>query len=181
LPEFVRKINVDEKWMYWSKRVTLPYKPHIGILSCSPEIDPINSLTPDNHGGNMYLPDMGPGSVTYLPVRTQGGRLLIGDAHGCQGDGEVCDIAVEYATATTIRVDLIKGWHIGWPLLENDEVIIEQEISGNEISCRRRQPDLKRKISAWKCRDITPPIVFCQGDGTAALHWRNHRRKAQHA
>jgi amidase len=124
LPEIVRKINVDEKWVYWSDRVTLPYKPHIGTLSCSPEIDSISSLTPDNHGGNMDLPDMGPGSVTYLPVRSAGGRLFIGDAHACQGDGEVCGVAVEYATVTTIRVDLIKGWNIEWPRLENDEVIM---------------------------------------------------------
>ena len=72
LPEIVRKIDVDENWVYWSDRVTLPYKPHIGTLSCSPEIDSINSLTPDNHGGNMDLPDMGPGSITYLPVRSPG-------------------------------------------------------------------------------------------------------------
>ncbi len=124
LPEIVRKINVDEKWVYWSDRVTLPYKPHVGTLSCSPEIDSISSLTPDSHGGNMDLPDMGPGSVTYLPVRSAGGRLFIGDAHACQGDGEVCGVAVEYATATTIRVDLIKGWNIEWPRLENDEVIM---------------------------------------------------------
>ncbi|MDP3827876.1 MAG: acetamidase/formamidase family protein, partial [Polaromonas sp.] len=38
LPEIVRKIDVDEDGVYWSKRVTLPYKPHIGTLSCSPEI-----------------------------------------------------------------------------------------------------------------------------------------------
>ena len=70
LPEIVRKIDVDEDGVYWSPRVTLPYRPHIGTLSCSPEIDSINTLTPDSHGGNMDLPDMGPGSITYLPVRT---------------------------------------------------------------------------------------------------------------
>jgi amidase len=53
LPEVVRKIDLDEEWVYWSPRVKLPYRPHIGTLSCSPEIDSINSLTPDNHGGNM--------------------------------------------------------------------------------------------------------------------------------
>ena len=64
LPEIVRKILVDEKTVHWSDKVKLPYKPHIGTLSCSPEIDSISSLTPDNHGGNMDLPDMGPGTVT---------------------------------------------------------------------------------------------------------------------
>jgi len=124
LPEIVRKIDVDEDGVYWSKRVTLPYRPHIGTLSCSPEIDSINTLTPDAHGGNMDLPDMGPGSITYLPVRTAGARLFIGDAHACQGDGEVCGTAVEYASTTTITVDLIKGWAIEWPRLENEHRIL---------------------------------------------------------
>lgn len=124
LPEKVRKINLDEEYVYWSDRVTLPYRPHIGTLSCSPEIDSINSLVPDNHGGNMDLPDMGPGSVTYLPVRSPEGRLFIGDAHACQGDGEVCGTAVEYATTTTITVDVIKGWNIEWPRLETEEFIM---------------------------------------------------------
>ena len=124
LPEIVRKINVDETSVYWSDRVTLPYKPHIGTLSLSPEIDSINSLTPDNHGGNMDLPDMGPGSITYLPVRSPGARLFIGDAHACQGDGEVCGVAIEYPTTTTIHVDLIKGWQIEWPRLEKEEFIM---------------------------------------------------------
>jgi amidase len=124
LPEVVRKIDVDEEWVRWSDRVSLPYKPHIGTLSLSPEIDSINSLTPDNHGGNMDLPDMGPGSITYLLVRTEGARLFIGDAHACQGDGEVCGIAVEYPTVTTIRVDLIKGWTIEWPRLEREDFIM---------------------------------------------------------
>ncbi len=124
LPEVVRKIDVDEDGVYWSKRVTLPYRPHIGTLSCSPEIDSINTLTPDSHGGNMDLPDMGPGSITYLPVRTPGARLFIGDAHACQGDGEVCGTAVEYPSTTTIRVDVIKGWALEWPRLENEDVVM---------------------------------------------------------
>jgi acetamidase/formamidase len=124
LPEIVRKIDVDEDGVYWSPRVKLPYRPHIGTLSCSPEIDSINTLTPDSHGGNMDLPDMGPGSVTYLPVRTPGARLFIGDAHACQGDGEVCGTAVEYPSTTTIHVDLIKGWRIEWPRLENEHLLM---------------------------------------------------------
>ncbi|MDR5815385.1 MULTISPECIES: acetamidase/formamidase family protein [unclassified Caballeronia] len=124
LPEVVRKIRIDEENVYWSKRNTLPYKPHIGTLSLSPEIDSINSLTPDNHGGNMDVPDMGPGSITYLPVRSPGGRLFIGDAHACQGDGEVCGTAVEYQSTTTVRVDLIKGWRIDWPRLENEDALM---------------------------------------------------------
>jgi len=124
LPEITRKVPVNEKEVRWSARVVLPYAPHIGTLSTSPEIDSINSLTPGSHGGNMDLPDMGPGSITYLPVRSPGARLFIGDAHACQGDGEVCGTAVEYASETTIRVDLIKNWTLEWPRLEREDFIM---------------------------------------------------------
>jgi len=67
---------------------------------------------------------MGPGTITYLPVRSPGGSLFIGDAHACQGDGEVCGVAVEFPTVTTITVDLIKGYTIEWPRLEADDFIM---------------------------------------------------------
>ena len=124
LPEIVKKVDLDEKFIYWSKNITLPYRPHIGTLSCSPEIDAINSLTPDNHGGNMDIPDIAPGSITYLPVRSPGARIFIGDAHACQGDGELCGTGVEFPTHTTIHVNLIKDWGINWPRLENEQVIM---------------------------------------------------------
>jgi amidase len=124
LPEVVKKVNVDENGIYWSDKLTLPYKPHIGTLSCSPEIDSINSLTPDNHGGNMDVPDVAPGAIIYLPVRTPGARIFIGDAHACQGDGELCGTGVEIASYTTIHIDLIKGWTLDWPRLENEEMIM---------------------------------------------------------
>ena len=67
---------------------------------------------------------MGPGTVTYLPVRVEGARVFIGDAHACQGDGEVCGVAVEYATFTTITVNVIKDQAIEWPRLEGDDFIM---------------------------------------------------------
>jgi acetamidase/formamidase len=124
LPEKVRRIPIDETHVYWSERNVFTYRPHIGTVGVSPEIDSISSLTPDQHGGNMDLPDIGPGSITYFPVRAEGGRLFIGDAHASQGDGEACGTAVEYASTTTIRVDLIKGWAIDWPRLENPDMIM---------------------------------------------------------
>ena len=161
LPEIVRKIDVDEDGVYWSRRVTLPYKPHIGTLSCSPEIDSINTLTPDAHGGNMDLPDMGPGSITYLPVQTAGGRLFIGDAHACQGDGEVCGTAVEFASTTTIELDLIKGWQIDWPRLENEAVIMA-------IGSARPLEDATR--IAWRA-STSAPTAYRQATPISRAVW----------
>ena len=118
LPEVVRKLLVDEETVHWNDRIKLPYKPHIGTLSCSPQIDSISSLTPDNHGGNMDLPDMGPGTVTYLPVRVPGARLFIGDAHACQGDGEVDQTAIETSLRGRLQLTVRKGMTLAWPRAE---------------------------------------------------------------
>jgi len=124
LPEIVRKVTVTEDGVRWDDRITLPYEPFIGTIGTAPEIDSINSLTPGNHGGNMDLPDVGPGSTLYLPVRAEGALLYLGDGHAVQGDGELCGVAIEFPTTTTMTLDLVKGWTLDWPRLENDEFIM---------------------------------------------------------
>ncbi|WP_425457896.1 acetamidase/formamidase family protein [Aureimonas fodinaquatilis] len=121
LPEKVRKLNVDkDEGIVWNDRITLPYEPFIGTIGTAPEIEAISSLVPDYYGGNMDLPDVAPGAVVYLPVNTEGAYLFLGDCHAAQGDGELCGVAVEHPTVTTVQVDLIKGWTIRSPRLEND-------------------------------------------------------------
>lgn len=124
LPEIVKMIELNDQHVYWSDRITLPYKPHVGTISCSPEIDSINALTPDQHGGNMDMPDIAPGNVVFLPVQVPGARFFLGDCHACQGEGEVCGVAVEHAAVVTIRIELLKGWTLAWPRLESEEFIM---------------------------------------------------------
>ena len=50
--------------------------------------------------------------------------LYLGDCHATQGDGELCGVAVEMASTTTVQVDLIKKWKIAWPRLENADCIM---------------------------------------------------------
>lgn len=122
LPERVKKLEVTEgKGTVWNDRITLPYEPFIGTIGTSPEIEVISSLVPDYYGGNMDLPDVAPGAVIYLPVNTEGAYLYVGDCHAAQGDGELCGVAIEHPTVTTLRVDLIKGWTIKTPRLENEK------------------------------------------------------------
>ena len=124
LPELVKKFEVTETHVKFSDRITLPYDPFIGTLSVSPEIEAISSLVPDNYGGNMDLPDVRPGAVVYFPVRKEGAYLYVGDCHAAQGDGELCGVAVEHPTVTTLTVDLIKGWSFAWPRLETEDFIM---------------------------------------------------------
>lgn len=123
LPERVRKLEVTaEHGVRWNDRITLPYQPFIGTIGTSPEIEAISSLQPDYYGGNMDLPDVAPDSVIYLPVNAKGALLYLGDCHAAQGDGELCGVAIEHPTVTTVQVDLIKNWRIAWPRLETATV-----------------------------------------------------------
>ena len=124
LPEVVRKVNVDENGVYWSDRITLPYEPFIGTIGVAPEIEAITSLQPDYYGGNMDLPDVAPGAILYLPVQHAGAYLHLGDCHAVQGDGELCGVAIEQPSTTTVQVDLIKGMTIAWPRLETDTMLM---------------------------------------------------------
>lgn len=125
LPIKVKKLHVDAKTgTKWNDKITLPYVPFIGTIGTSPEIEAITSLQPDYYGGNMDLPDVGVGAVIYLPVNTKGALLYLGDCHATQGDGELCGVALEHPTVTTIQIDLIKGWTIHTPRLETEDFIM---------------------------------------------------------
>jgi amidase len=125
LPERVKKLHVTaEHGTVWNERITLPYRPFIGTIGTSPEIEAISSLQPDTHGGNMDLPDVAPDAVIYLPVNAPGALLYLGDCHAAQGDGELCGVAIEHPTVTIVQVDLIKSWPIRWPRLETAEFIM---------------------------------------------------------
>ena len=124
LPERVKKMEVTEQGIHFNSKITLPYEPFIGTLGISPEIEAVTSLQPDYWGGNMDLPDVAPGAVVYFPVHRKDAYLYLGDCHGTQGDGELCGVAVEIPSTTTVHVDLIRGWHITWPRLENERFIM---------------------------------------------------------
>ncbi|CAN5529943.1 acetamidase/formamidase family protein [soil metagenome] len=124
LPERVMKYEVTEQGVKFNDRIMLPYEPFIGTLGVSPEIEAVSSLQPDYWGGNMDMPDVAPGAVVYFPVLHDKAFLFLGDCHGRQGDGELCGVAVEMASTTTVQVDLVKKWAISWPRLETQDFIM---------------------------------------------------------
>jgi acetamidase/formamidase len=124
LPEIVKKLEVTTEGTVWNDDITIPYEPFIGTISTSPKIDSVNALTPFKHGGNMDLPDVRPGNTVYLPVEVEGGYVYLGDCHAAQGDGELCGVALEHPTNTTITVDLIEDWELEWPRLESDDFVM---------------------------------------------------------
>ena len=62
--------------------------------------------------------------MTSLPVQVEGARTFIRDAHACQGNVEVCGVAVEYLTFATFTANAIKNYNIECPRLETDDFIM---------------------------------------------------------
>jgi amidase len=149
LPEKVKRVRLDENGVYWSEKITLPYEPFIGTIGTSPEIEAISSLVPDYYGGNMDVPDVGPGAIIYLPVNIAGALLYLGDCHAIQGDGELCGVAMEMPATVEIQIDLIKRHPIGWPQLETkDKVIFIGSARPLEDAARIAYRELVRWVAA---------------------------------
>ena len=60
-------------------------------------------MPPRRTGGNVDIRQLVAGSTLFLPVEVEGGLFSVGDAHGAQGDGEVCVSAIEMASTVRLR------------------------------------------------------------------------------
>ena len=120
-------LDTDTMTMRFSPNVLVPLEPFPGVLAvgradtggpwctdgkCSTE-------QPGPYGGNMDLPEMQVGSVTYLTVQVDGGLIWTGDSHAKQGNGEIDLDALEtWFPELNITVDLIKQRPQDWPTVQ---------------------------------------------------------------
>ena len=105
--------------IHWSEEVTIPYAPMLGCIGTAPAWGVPTTLPAGNHGGNLDLIEVRPGSVVYLPVYVPGGYLYLGDAHAAMGHGELSANGLEMPAASRIKVDLHKGRTIPGPRIES--------------------------------------------------------------
>ena len=103
----------------------LPLEPFLGTIGVAPPpLEVRSALVPDTFGGNMDSHEVRAGTTVYLGVNVPGALFSIGDGHFAMGDGEICGVAVEGATHTTLSVALLKQVACEWPRFENDDEIM---------------------------------------------------------
>lgn len=104
----------------------LQAKPMIGVIGVAPKAEDgeWGTETPWKHGGNMDTTEIKKGNTLYLPVNQVGALLALGDLHGLMGDGELCMTGLEINGSVTLKVELIKGKTIEWPLIESEKEIM---------------------------------------------------------
>ncbi|WP_300042691.1 acetamidase/formamidase family protein [uncultured Paracoccus sp.] len=85
--------------------------PFFGILAVAPEVagGSVTSVVPGPFGGNMDNRFCRPGARITLPVFCPGALFFAGDGHALQGDGEICDTALETALNGRFRLSIEKG------------------------------------------------------------------------
>jgi acetamidase/formamidase len=90
--------------------IAIPLEPFFGTMGVCPagaSAQPV--MPPGRFGGNMDTRQLVQGATLYLPVQVQDALFSCGDAHGCQGDGEVCVTGLEAPMYGALRFTLEKG------------------------------------------------------------------------
>jgi acetamidase/formamidase len=101
---------------YMRDDIAIPLQPFFGTMGVCPagaSAQPV--MPPGSFGGNMDTRQLVRGSTLYLPVQVDQALFSCGDAHGAQGDGEVCVTGLEAPMFAALRFSLDKGRSIPSP------------------------------------------------------------------
>lgn len=124
---------LEEQWLFlpfeadgirFDARRVIPYDPFLGTIGVAPQIEAVNTLTPDYYGGNMDCVETRPGNEVWFPVLVAGAHFFTGDAHASQGDGELTGVALEIPARVTVTFALKKHYSIKWPRIISNEFIM---------------------------------------------------------
>jgi acetamidase/formamidase len=98
----------------------VPLRPFCGVMGVAPgETGEFKTRPPGVFGGNMDVRELSAGATLYLPVLNAGALFSAGDAHGAQGDGEVCINGMEMPASVSLEFALHKGQTLSGPLVES--------------------------------------------------------------
>jgi acetamidase/formamidase len=89
---------------YFREDIVIPLAPFMGTMGVCPggaASQPI--MPPGSFGGNLDTRQLVAGTTLYLPVSVDGALFSTGDAHCCQGDGEICVTGMEAPMYATMR------------------------------------------------------------------------------
>jgi acetamidase/formamidase len=96
--------------------IVIPLEPFFGTMGVCPAGAKAQAVMPPGiFGGNMDVRQLVRGSTLYVPVQVEQALFSCGDAHGAQGDGEVCVTGLEAPMFASLRFTLEKGRSIPGP------------------------------------------------------------------
>src|SRR5215210_1771525 len=106
---YLRVFDISDGQFARLENAAIPLDPFLGTMGVCPAgaaEQPV--MPPGTFGGNMDTRQLHQGTTLYLPVQVSGALFSTGDAHGCQGDGEVCVTGLEAPMYASLRFTLEK-------------------------------------------------------------------------
>jgi acetamidase/formamidase len=98
------------QFAFFGDDAAIPLTPFLGTMGvCPAGASEVAVMPPGRFGGNMDTRQLVRGTTLYLPVEVEGAMFSTGDAHGCQGDGEVCVTGLEAPMYAVLRFYVEKG------------------------------------------------------------------------
>ena len=127
---------------------SVPLRPMLGCVATAPPPAAAAPGTGDSggFGGNMDFNEVMEGATMYLPVRTPGALLYLGDGHAAQGDGELNGNALETSMDVEFTVDVIPGKPVPGPRLESATHIMAMGLDGSIDDAFR---EATANMAAW--------------------------------
>ncbi len=102
----------------FGRDVTVPVRPHLGVMGVAPAGgERLSSIPPGVFGGNVDNWRFGPGATVHYPVFNEGAGFYVGDPHFAQGDGEICGTAIEASLDVRLRLSIADDVTATSPLL----------------------------------------------------------------
>ena len=169
------------------KGITIPARPHLGTAGVAPAVnEPVSTIPPGLHGGNIDNWRIGANSRMYYPVQVKGGLFSIGDPHVSQGDGEISGTAIEASLDVLFQIILRKDFKFPSPMLETPEHWIVHGFGENlDVAMRGATLDMIELLSehqglsrtdAYSLMSVAADFGVTQVvDGTQGIHVRIDR------
>ena len=108
---YLRVFDISNReFAYLREDIAIPVEPFFGTMGvCPAGAAALPVMPPGSFGGNMDIRQLVRGATLYLPVEVDQALFSCGDAHGAQGDGEVCVTGLEAPMFASLRFTLEKG------------------------------------------------------------------------
>ncbi|OJW59192.1 MAG: formamidase [Sphingomonadales bacterium 63-6] len=167
--------------------ITIPARPHLGTAGVAPAVnEPVSTIPPGLHGGNIDNWRIGANSRMYYPVQVKGGLFSIGDPHVSQGDGEISGTAIEASLDVLFQIILRKDFSFPSPLLETpDHWIVHGFGEDLDMAMKNASMDMLHllnehqglsKTDAYSLMSVAADFGVTQVvDGTQGIHVRIDR------
>jgi acetamidase/formamidase len=168
--------------------ITIPARPHLGTAGVAPAVDePVSTIPPGLHGGNIDNWRIGAGAKMYYPVQVKGALFSIGDPHVSQGDGEISGTAIEASLDVLFQIVLRKDFSFPSPLLETPECWIVHGFGADlDEAMKSASKDMLHlltehqglsAVDGYSLMSIASDFGVTQVvDGTQGIHCRIERR-----